>query len=60
MLSIFDGVNNSDEEFIAFESNQIKSVENSGAFSADDANIYHQSAWHGTGAYFSAACTIAK
>jgi len=28
--------------YIPFESNQIKSVENSGAFSADDANIYHQ------------------
>lgn len=28
--------------YVTFESNQIKSVENSGAFSADDANIYHQ------------------
>lgn len=28
--------------YIPFESNQIKSVENRGAFSADDANIYHQ------------------
>ena len=45
----FDGVNNSDEEFIAFEPNQIKSAtDNNGAFSPDDANIYHQSAWHGT------------
>ena len=34
--------------YIPFEPNQIKSVDNSGAFSADDANIYHQSAWHGT------------
>ncbi|MFC2525013.1 MAG: hypothetical protein ACFNVR_04335 [Selenomonas noxia] len=33
-----------DLEFVAFEPNQIKSAtENSGAFSADDANIYHQS-----------------
>lgn len=38
-----------DLEFVAFEPNQIKSAtENSGAFYADDANIYHQSAWHGT------------
>jgi len=44
----FDGVNNSDEEFIAFEPNQIKSVDNNGAFSPDDTNIFHQSAWHGT------------
>lgn len=44
----FDGVNNSDEEFIAFEPNQIKSVDNNGAFSSDDTNIFHQSAWHGT------------
>ena len=39
----FDGVNNSDEEFIAFEPNQIKSVtDNNGAFSSYDVNIYHQ------------------
>ena len=44
----FDGVNNSDEEFIAFESNQIKSVDNNGAFSPDDVNIFNQSAWHGS------------
>jgi hypothetical protein len=44
----FDGVNNSDEEFIAFEANQIKSVDNNGAFSSDDVNIFHQSAYHGT------------
>ena len=55
----YDGAINGDMEdedleFVAFEPNQIKSAtENSGAFSADDANIYHQSAWHGTGAYFS-------
>ena len=34
--------------YVTFESNQIKSVDNNGAFSADDANIYHQSAWHGS------------
>jgi hypothetical protein len=40
----FDGVNSSDEEFIAFEPNQIKSAtDNTGAFSAMDENIYHQS-----------------
>ena len=39
--------------YIPFEPNQIKSVDNNGAFSADDANIYHQPGWHGTGAYFS-------
>lgn len=44
----YDGVNNSDEEFIAFEPNQIKSVDNNGAFSFDDMNIFHQSAWHGS------------
>lgn len=55
----YDGAINGDMEdedleFVAFEPNQIKSAtENSGAFSADDANIYHQPGWHGTGAYFS-------
>lgn len=55
----YDGVasgdmEDEDLEFIAFEPNQIKSAtDNNGAFSPDDANIYHQSAWHGTGAYFS-------
>ena len=45
----FDGVNNSDEEFIAFEPNQIKSAtDNNGAYDYGDVNIYHQSAWHGT------------
>lgn len=38
----YDGVNNGDEEFIAFEPTQIKSVDNNGNFSADDPNIYHQ------------------
>ena len=44
----YDGAINGDMEdedleFVAFESNQIKSAtENRGAFSADDANIYHQ------------------
>ena len=49
----FDGVNNSDEEFIAFEPNQIKSAtDNTGAFSAMDENIYNQRTWHGTPHYF--------
>ena len=49
----FDGVNNSDEEFIAFEPNQIKSATgNTGAFSAADEDIYNQRAWHGTPYYF--------
>ena len=35
--------------YVSFEPNQIKSAtDNNGAFSPDDANIYHQSAWHGT------------
>ena len=34
--------------YIPFESNQIKSVDNNGAFSPDDVNIFHQSAWHGS------------
>ena len=34
--------------YIPFESNQIKSVDNNGAFSTDDVNIFHQSAWHGS------------
>lgn len=38
----YDGVNNGDEEFIAFDPTQIKSVDNNGNFSADDPNIYHQ------------------
>ena len=33
--------------YIPFESNQIKSVDNNGAFSPDDVNIFNQSAWHG-------------
>lgn len=39
----FDGVNNDDEEYIAFEPTQIKSATgNNGQFLADDPNIYHQ------------------
>ncbi len=38
----FDGVNNDGEEYISFEPNQIKSVENEGTYSRDDANIYKQ------------------
>lgn len=37
----YDGVNNDDEEYIAFESNQIKSTQNRGTYSASD-NIYYQ------------------
>jgi hypothetical protein len=40
----YDGVNNSGEEFIAFEPTQIKSVDNNGNFDPEDANIYHQEA----------------
>ena len=43
----YDGAINGDMEdedleFVAFEPNQIKSVDNNGAFSADDDNIFHQ------------------
>lgn len=34
--------------YIPFESNQIKSVDNNGAFSPNDVNIFNQSAWHGS------------
>lgn len=34
--------------YIPFEPTQIKSVDNNGAFSAEDANIFYQSAWHGS------------
>lgn len=41
----YDGVNNSDEEYIAFESSQIKSAtDNEGTFSADNPNIFFQDA----------------
>ena len=40
----YDGVNNSGEEYIAFEPTQIKSVDNNGNFAPEDANIYHQEA----------------
>ena len=40
----YDGVNNSGEEFIAFDPTQIKSVDNNGNFDPEDANIYHQEA----------------
>ncbi len=44
----YDGVNNSGEEFIAFDPTQIKSVDNNGNFDPEDANIYHQEAGRGT------------
>ena len=35
--------------YVSFEPNQIKSAtKNNGAYDYGDANIYHQSAWHGT------------
>lgn len=34
--------------YVTFEPNQIKSVDNNGTFSADDMNIFHQRAWHGS------------
>ena len=37
----YDGVNNDDEEYIAFNPNQIKSTSNRGTYSASD-NIYYQ------------------
>ena len=41
----YDGVNNSGEEYIAFDSNQIKSAtRNSGAFSPESNDIYYQTA----------------
>lgn len=39
----FDGVNNDNEEYIAFEPTQIKSAtDNNGQFLVDDPNVYHQ------------------
>lgn len=40
----YDGVNNDDEEYIAFDSEQIKSVDNQGTFDADNPNIFYQAA----------------
>ena len=41
----FDGVNNDDEEYVAFEPTQIKSAtDNNGQFAVDDPNVYHQAA----------------
>lgn len=38
----YDGVNNDNEEYIAFNANQIKSVYNRGTFSPESDNIYYQ------------------
>ena len=38
----YDGVNNHNEEYIAFEPTQIKSINNQGTFDAQNPNIYHQ------------------
>ncbi len=43
----FDGVRYNDI-WVAFEPEQIKSVENQGTFDAENPNIYYQSAYHGT------------
>ena len=40
----FDGVNNDGEEYIAFEPNQIKSVDNRGTFDESNPDIYFQDA----------------
>ena len=37
-----------DNVYVAFAPNQIKAVDNRGTFSSADANIYNQSAWHGS------------
>lgn len=39
----YDGVNREGEEYIVFDSNHIKSVENKGTYSSDTGNIYYQS-----------------
>lgn len=38
--------------YVAYAPNQIKAVDNRGAFSSADANIYNQSAWHGSPHHF--------
>ena len=38
----FDGVNNDSEEYIAFEPNQIKSIDNLGSFDESNPDIYFQ------------------
>ena len=43
----YDGVNNDDEEYIAFNPNQIKSTSNRGTYSESE-NIYYQSAFAGS------------
>lgn len=46
----YDGIIDDDGlgEIIAFNSNQIKSVDNAGTFDENNANIYYQSAFHGS------------
>lgn len=49
----FDGVNNENEEYIAFEPNQIKDATGRNVgFDPESVNVYLQSAYHGTGARF--------
>ena len=43
----YDSVINNNEEYIAFEPNQIKSVYNRGTFDANDDNIYYQPLYKG-------------
>lgn len=40
----YDGVNREGEEYIVFDSNHIKSVDNRGTYSSDTGNIYYQNA----------------
>ena len=44
----YDGVINNNEEYIAFEPTQIKSVYNRGAFDKNNPNIYYQAAMYKT------------
>lgn len=43
----YDGIQDGDV-FVAFNPEQIKSVDNRGTFDAENPNIYYQSAYHGT------------
>lgn len=45
----FDGVNNENEEYIAFEPNQIKSIDNNGNFSSLRDNVYLQETKNASG-----------
>ena len=47
-----EGVISRGISYVTFEPNQIKSVDNNGAFSVDDMNIFNQRAWVGSAANF--------